>query len=548
MSKGRNFSDVLYAIRTFAVLGAVAAVTLSVAGVIRGDKAAEPRRNPAAGIRALGEIKRRLTERFNDVLSDPQDYHRKVRRECRDFPEGDLFPYTLPAIAYANLALADAKDRPNALKRMQILLDRAIVAVAGKVRPPGGKLVNLKDYGRHATYLGQLNLALGYYRLISGGGRYDAIHRRISDVLHDALVRAGGRPLESFPSYSWTFDTIPCLVSLKLYDRCTAAPRSNQAIQRHLKWIQANAIHKPTGLPYSRIDRRTGKGSALPRGCELSWRIALMSHLDPERAGAMYRAYVKSFWLDRTLIRGFAEWPGGRSARQDLDSGVVLQGVGMTASGMGLSAARSQNDTVRLAALTGQITNFRTLLSLVVKQSPSAKARMTLGGRVNPDSRYITGFLYGDVCLLYSATWQPWPTRPRPTTQAGKRGLTSIGALSKAKGVVVPVPFSRRTRIRAENRDRHLRSPLRPPGYAGRVAPEPVPIFVRADGPAHITVQSLGKMSLLETVVLRPSVTVRNQIVALAGGGSAVMRFLAISAGFSIHLRALGLAETSAVV
>lgn len=369
----------------------------------------------------LSVLRRKLTKQFDAYMAAPKRYRTKVLRECNRFPEGDILPYTLPAIAYANLAISDPRRRTESLKRMSGLLDSAVASTIAKVKPPGGKLDRLTSYKKHATYLGQLNMALGYYRLIGGDDRYDAINKAISDVLHKALVELKARPLASFPTYSWTFDTIPVLVSLKLYDHNTGSGRSDAVIRQHLDWMSKNAIHKPTKLPYSRINK-VGRGLALPRGCDLSWRISMIAQLDAPLAKTMYGSYVKAFWLDRAIVSGFAEWPGGKGGRQDADSGPIVMGIGMTASGMGLAASASTGDTQRYDRLAGQAVAFKALMRQLIAARPTMRAQLTLGGRIDPGGDYVTGFLYGDATSFYAATWRQLPVKQiqaatQPATQ-----------------------------------------------------------------------------------------------------------------------------------
>jgi len=364
-------------------------------------------------------LRDRLIESFDKKLGNPERYRPEVLKQCSRFPEGDIFPYTLPAIAYANLVLADPDNRAKALKRMPGLLDAAVVSCIAKVKPPRGKLENLTSYKKHGTYLGQLNMALGYYRLVGGDDRYNAINKAISDVLHKALVALKGRPLESFPTYSWTFDTTPALLSLRLYDHNNRSSRSDAVIRLGLDWMTGNAIDKSTGLPCSRIGA-SGARIAPPRGCDLSWRISMIAQLDPGLAKTMYDAYTKSFWLDRKVISGFAEWPGGKAGRQNVDSGPILMGIGMTASGMGLAAALSVGDELRADKLASQAIAYKSLLRRFTALQPRMKSRMTLGGVIDPSSDYVTGFLYGDVSLFYSSTWRPLPVKKKqPTTRPG---------------------------------------------------------------------------------------------------------------------------------
>jgi len=364
-----------------------------------------------------------LCKRFDALLAEPGAYAAKVRRQCRGFPEGDLFPYVLPAIAYTNLALADTKVSPRSVERIVALIEAARPAVVRRVQPPGGKLARLTHYARQGTYLGQFNLALGCYRLVGRDARYAAEHKAISDALHAALVERKGRPLHSYPALSWTFDTIPCLLSLKLYDLGTGRPRSGPAIARHLKWLAEHATDPATKLPYSRVNMVTGRGLTTSRGCEVSWRIALLADLDEPLAQRTYRQYVEAFWLDRRMLAGFAEWPYGRAGRQDIDSGPIVMGIGTAASAFGIAAARTAGDTVRLQRLCEQAANTKTLLRLLIARTPSAARRYTLGGKIDLAGDDYTGFLFGDACLFYAVTWRrlcPAAAPPAPARRAGE--------------------------------------------------------------------------------------------------------------------------------
>jgi hypothetical protein len=353
--------------------------------------------DPAAASRRL------LVQEFDAFLAAPADFELAVRRQCSVFPEGDLFPYILPALAYTNLALEDPAYAPTARGRIAQLIELARPGVEKRA----GKLDALKGYGRQGVYLGQFNLALACYRRVGGDGRYDAAHKTISDALHDALVHQEGLPLSSYPSLSWTFDTIPCLVSLRLYDLRTGTHRSDEAIAQHLKWVEDHATDRATGLPSSRIAEKTGQPMAEPRGCELSWRIALLADLDAGLAKRMYGSYVKSFWLERGPVEGFAEWPFGKSDKQDADSGPIIMGVGSAATAFGIAAAKAADDPTRHLRLCRQVAGHKAMMKVLIAQNPKDKAKYTCGGRIDPDSSYCTGFLFGDACLFYALSWHP---------------------------------------------------------------------------------------------------------------------------------------------
>ncbi|MBN1672354.1 MAG: hypothetical protein JXR37_15040 [Kiritimatiellae bacterium] len=385
------------------------AVTNGVAGLGDEPGAALNWRLPSfvSSAEVLAETRDRLVKAFDTQLANPDGYRTCVERECGLFPEGDLFPYIYPALAYVNVALRDPARRPHSAVQAAKLIDVAVMSAARRVRPPRGRLEELTDYKRHATYLGQLNLALGAYALIGDDGRYTALRNRLSYVLHRAMVRGGGRPLVSFPEYAWPFDTIAVLLSLQLYDAKTGIARSGPIIRQHLAWVREHATHPELRLPYSRIDEAAGQGKAWPRGCDLSFRLCLLPHLDKAYARDLYREYVRSFWLEKGVLAGFAEWPNGVTRRQDADSGPIVMGVGLAATGLGLGAAIAAGDQDRVDRLCGQLASIDLIRPLFVAAYQQMAPRD--GGAVPLDDGYVTGFLFGDAMLFYCVTWQPWP-------------------------------------------------------------------------------------------------------------------------------------------
>ncbi len=288
--------------------------------------------------------------------------------------------------------------------------DQLVGPLARKLRPGDGDLARVRDYGEQATYLGQIALALGAWRSVGGDDRYDAPRRALCDALHVALVAADGGMLQSFPTYAWTFDTIPSLVALRLDDVANGVTRSTAAIRRHLAWMQAH-LDPVTLLPPSALGD-SGKPDKPPRGCELTLRIALLAQLDPESARTLYARTVAALWRERALMRGFAEYPEDARGQPDMDSGPIIQGVGLAATGFGVAAALACDDTPRVAMLAQQIADLA-VLRRQFGPMIQAMAGQCLGG-VKLDDRYVTGFVFGDASLFYATTWCSWPGTALP--------------------------------------------------------------------------------------------------------------------------------------
>ncbi len=342
------------------------------------------------------ELVARLAAEFASRLEDPEAYGQTVNRECKGFPEGDLFPYLFPLHAFAGMAHDGlmSMDRARALSAK--LLRLAIPVVARRLKAPEGDLKRLKSYGQQATYLCQLNAALGRFRLL-GGSDHDALNDHLTSLIRRVLERAKGEPLSSFPSYSWPFDTVPCLASVALHERATGEGTSTPLSDSFFTWQAESGTDKATGLPLSRVEDGNGSGDVAPRGCDLSLRIVFMSWFAPKRAEQLYDKYVKAMWRERFVMAGFAEWPDERGHGADIDSGPILLGIGGAASALGIGAVRVGGDAARLLRLLAQA---KTASAAIAEQT--RKGRTTLHNMLPVQSGYVTGFLFGDAVLFFS--------------------------------------------------------------------------------------------------------------------------------------------------
>src|SRR4051794_40610794 len=79
--------------------------------------------------------------------------------------------------------------------------------------------------------------------------------------------------------------------------------------------------------------------ASIPRGCATSWSIFYMAQFAPERAAELYRRHVRALGRSVLGFGGFREWPADRSHGMDADSGPIVFGVGMAATGIGLGPA-----------------------------------------------------------------------------------------------------------------------------------------------------------------------------------------------------------------
>lgn len=341
----------------------------------------------------------RLLADLDRHLAAPAAWSTQVGMETSAFPEGRLFSYLLPILAATNLA--QRSEPAVAQARIATLLSLMIPEVMTTLKPPQGHLDLLADDQGQGTWLGSLDLALGAWRLVGGDDRYEGLHQHLSQILLADLQAKEGAPISSYPGFTWTMDTIPVLLALHLRDRVAPLPGTRAAIDAHLAWMDTH-VEPTTGLPWSGLTR-SGEPADGPRGCDLGLRIALLAELDPLRAQAMYQKFVQHFARDSSGFPGFAEWPSEVQRPADIDSGPILFGVGLSATGLGLGAARAVGDLERWQPMDRALASLPTVLPLM-----GALLGKGLGPTPLDPAQYLTGFLYGDAAVLWSVTWEDW--------------------------------------------------------------------------------------------------------------------------------------------
>ncbi len=343
-----------------------------------------------------------LARAFLARAEDIPGYAARVAAECAHFPEGDLFPFVFPAIGLLTLARAGHLDNNRTRAASLAFLSQARRTVIGRL----GSLLSLRPGVRQAVYLGWLALEFALHRAVTGDPQFDEERRHLSEVMLDELESRKGLPLDSFPGVVWPFDTIPTLVALASSDRIDQCAHSSAAIRRHLSWIEASGSDPVTGLPWSKWDLARQSAPEPPRGCDLALRTGMLHLIDPAAAALLYRRYTRAYWQEWGVVAGFREWSHGTGGSADADSGPLIAGLGMAASGFGIGAAAVMGDRWRTWRLCTQLCAVEALVWVGLRAQRVVPIRERLGlGAQFLDPRARTGFLFWDVCLFLTLTW-----------------------------------------------------------------------------------------------------------------------------------------------
>jgi hypothetical protein len=260
----------------------------------------------------------------------------------------------LYARAFVGYALVDlALDTPEYRPRAAALLDRLAAQMAlpasGARFHTGETVIAGRKLSSSAAQRGHLALVLVGRELIAP--RKDPFLRELSRGLARDLERAPNHLLPTYDRRAWPADNEVIAAALALYAaRVEADPvvlEGLYSLEKSLATLEAR------GLPPSEVAPGTLRGIDVARGCALSWSVAMRGLHDRAGAERLYRGYRAAFFTDLGAVVGFREWPRGVTRSGDDDSGPIVLGIGVAASGIGLGAARlvgASTDEWRLRA------------------------------------------------------------------------------------------------------------------------------------------------------------------------------------------------------
>lgn len=164
---------------------------------------------------------------------------------------------------------------------------------------------------------------------------------------HDALVTAYTRRLdasstgliETYPGEAYPTDVAAVAAAIALHARATGRDR-REMLRRWSQRVRAHQIDGASGLVVQRVGARDGKAHDAPRGSGTGLAAYYAGFVDRALARDLTRALARH---ESTLL-GFGairEYAAGHKGGGDVDSGPVVLGVSVAATGFALSAFRA---------------------------------------------------------------------------------------------------------------------------------------------------------------------------------------------------------------
>jgi hypothetical protein len=250
-----------------------------------------------------------------------------------------LGTYAMAALGFGQVAMEQPLRRAESLARMEACLD-ALLAPSARAfdrQAWGGEPFD-GDRG-HVGYLGYAGMPLALHRALAPASRFREHEERFVAALERRYLKAG--LIETYPGEVYPVDNAAGLAALALHAKATG--RASSALSVGLAAMRARGVDTATGLlVQSEGGPARGSGTALAS--------YFLSYADAPLSASLYRALRAE--LFRTVL-GFGavlEHPSGTSDG-DVDSGPVVLGFGVSATGFAMGASRAYGDPETFRAL-----------------------------------------------------------------------------------------------------------------------------------------------------------------------------------------------------
>jgi hypothetical protein len=311
--------------------------------------------------------------------------------------EWTVVTHQMAALGLGQIALRRPELRAAYLPVIELCLERLLApdTTAFGTEAWGERGLDRADSEGGHAYLGYLNLAFGMLRLLDRETRFAAVHDRVTEALARRLAAAPHALIETYPGEAYPADVAAVIGSIGLYDRATGADH-RALLDRAAGTYRDRFVDRGSGLLHQMADAKTGRPLGPPRASGTSIAVYFLSFASP--ASPAFAALSRDLFAalsdrQRAAFLGFGgvrEHAPGHEGGGDIDSGPVVFGVSVSASGFALAGAKIYGDR----ALFTELYRTAHLFGVPVRRGS--------GG-----SRFMSGGPIGNAILLAMMTAAP---------------------------------------------------------------------------------------------------------------------------------------------
>lgn len=252
--------------------------------------------------------------------------------------------YMMAAMGFGQVAQLHPTSRAEHLKLMELCIEELLTERVRRFDTDSWNADALESLGTHqghVAYLGYLNLALGLHRQLDPDSRFQDLNDRVTEALWRRYRASRTKMLATYPNQYFPVDNLAAIGALGLHARATGTERDVQ-LKALVDAVHQRYLEPATGLLIQRVDQ-DGRPVDAGRGSGSALGAYFASWASPALAASLHAAVKRHLArapLGFGMVREYA-YEGGPG---DIDSGPLVLGMSISATGFSLGSARVAGD------------------------------------------------------------------------------------------------------------------------------------------------------------------------------------------------------------
>jgi len=282
------------------------------------------------------------------TIQSPLSHHDYVTGAELFDREWHFATYMMAGMGFGQIGLEHPTWRNRSAQRMAYCIQQLLrpeLRLFDKRRWQADPLTSLASDRGHVAYLGYLNLLLSFHRLVEPQTPYEELNDKVSTALIRRFSKSSTGLLETYPNEVYPVDNAAGIASVALRLRTKPNVKTAAFVQRWLAKFRHSTVEPNTGLLYQRVTAKTAHPIGPPRGSGTALAAYFLSFAAPRQSRELYDALVRelkgSLW-GYSAVREYAR--NVVNGQADIDSGPIIFGYGMAATGFAISLARIHRD------------------------------------------------------------------------------------------------------------------------------------------------------------------------------------------------------------
>jgi hypothetical protein len=333
-----------------------------------------------------------FARRVEGWLSDPTLERAFATGSSRFDNEWTFGTYQMAALGFGQVASEHVETKPLQRPRMERAID-ALLSKSGQRFDSEawgvGALASLGSDQGHVAYLGYTNLVLGLHRVLYPDSKYATLGDAITATLERRFSHSRSLMLETYPGETYPVDNSAAIASIALHAKAVHVEEP-EIVHRWEAAVRRRYIDPGSGLLVQAAHRDGARDVARGSGTTLA--AYFLSFMDSNLSLELHRAVQRSLSQDVLGFDVVREYPAGKSGRGDIDSGPLVFGLSVSATGFALAGCRIHQN---------QDCFERTLATATLFGAPVTRS----GGH-----GYVSGGPLGDAILFAMQTAQKRPS------------------------------------------------------------------------------------------------------------------------------------------